>query len=172
MLTLDELQASTINAAVAREAYTQVDRHLLDILDVKKSFDQKAATLMGAYITVSVALFGIGAAFFKEVGLASRVWPFFGAGVVFIVGAWCFIAALKAGKYAVVGSTPEMWLNRGTIDGDDNAMSAMLAYVTFHHSERIAISVEGNERKAHWIDAGIYLGPVGPIVFLILFLAL
>ena len=70
MLTLQELQASTINATVAREAYTHVDRHLVDILEVRKAFEQKAATLMGAYITVSVALFGIGGAIFKEAGIA------------------------------------------------------------------------------------------------------
>lgn len=168
-MTLNELQSSTINAVVAREAYTQVDRHLLDILEVRKSFEQKAATLMGAYVTLSVALFGIGGAIFKDAGAGAKVLPFFGAGVVFIVGAWCFIAALKSGKYAAVGSTPEMWLNRGTIDGNDNAMAAMLAYITFHHRERIAISIKGNKRKARWIDVGIYLGPVAPVVFLILF---
>jgi hypothetical protein len=173
MLTLEELQASTINPAVAREAYTQVDRHLLDILEVRKTFEQTAATLMGAYITISVALFGIGGAIFKESGAAAKMWPFFGAGLVLIIGAWCFIAALKSGRYvAVVGSTPEMWLNRGTIDGGDNAVAAMLAYITFHHRDRIAISVEGNREKARWIDVGIFLGPVAPIVFLILFLTL
>jgi hypothetical protein len=172
MLTLEELQASTINPAVAREAYTQVDRYLMDTIEVRKIFEQKAATLMGAYITLSVALFGIGGAIFRESGAAAKVWPFFGAGLVLIVGAWCFIAALKTGTYAAVGSTPEMWLNPGTIDGGDNAVAAMLAYITFHHRERIAISIKSNERKARWIDAGIFLGPVAPIVFLILFLTL
>lgn len=124
---------------------------------------------MGAYVTLSVALFGIGGALFKDAGMWTKVFPFFGAGLVFIIGAWCFIAALKSGQYAAVGSTPEMWLNRGTIDGEDNAVAAMLAYITFHHSERIAICVEGNTRKAHWIDAGIFLGPFAPIVFLVLF---
>lgn len=171
MLTLAELQALEINSEVAREAYTQVDRHLVDILDVRKSFEQKAATLMGGYITISVALFGIGGAIFKDEGALTKVLPFFGAGLVFIMGAWCFIAALKSGKYAAVGSTPEMWLNRGTIDGADSAVAAMLAYITFHHSERIETCVEGNKRKARWIDAGIYLGPVAPVTFLILFFA-
>jgi hypothetical protein len=172
MLTLEELQASTINPAVAREAYTQVDRHLMDIIEVRKTFEQKAATLMGAYITISVALFGIGGAIFREAGVAAKVWPFFGAGLVLIIGAWCFIVALKSGTYAALGSTPEMWLNRGTIDGSDNAVAAMLAYITFHHRHRIAISEQGNQRKARWIDAGIFLGPAAPIVFLILFLVL
>jgi hypothetical protein len=172
MLTLEQLQSSKINIKVVREAYRQVDRHLVDILDVRKAFEQKAATLMGAYVTISVALFGIGGAIFKEAGTAAKVWPFFGAGLVFIIGAWCFIFALKSGQYAALGSTPEMWLNEGTIDGTDNAVAAMLAYITFHHSERIAISVEGNKRKARWIDAGIVLGPVAPITFLVLFLVL
>ena len=172
MLTLEELQSSTINLAVAREAYTQVDRHLIDVLDVRKTFEQKAATLMGAYITISVALFGIGGAMFKDGSSFDRIWPFFGAGLIFILGAWCFIAALKSGTYAALGSTPEMWLNRGTIDGGDNAVAAMLAYITYHHRERIAISVRGNKIKSRWIDAGIFLGPVAPIVFLVLFLVL
>ena len=170
MLTLQELQTVTINPAVAREAYTQVDRHLIDILDVRKSFEQKAATLMGAYITISVALLGIGGAIFKDSGSIEKVLPFFGTGLVFIVGAGCFIAALKAGDYAALGSTPEMWLNRGTIDGSESALPAMLAYITFHHRERIALCVDGNKRKARWIDAGVLLGPIAPIVFLILFL--
>jgi hypothetical protein len=90
MLTLAELQASTINADVAREAYIQADRHLSDLLDVKKSFEQKATTLLGAYITLSIALFGFGGAVFKESGLGPKVWPFFGAGAAFIIGAWFF----------------------------------------------------------------------------------
>lgn len=171
MMTLEELQLSTINGAVAREAYTQVDRHLLDLLDVRKSLEQKAATLMGAYVTISLALFGVGGAFFKDAGTITKVWPFFGAGLIFFVGALCFIAALKSGQYAAVGSTPEMWLNRGTIDGSDNAVAAMLAYITFHHRERIAICIKGNGQKIRWIDFGIFLGPMAPIVFLILFLA-
>ena len=170
MLTLRELRELNINPSVAREAYIQVDRHLADLLEVKKSFEQKAATLLGAYITVSVALFGVGGAIFKESNTATRAWRFFGAGLIFIAGAWCFIAALKSGRYAAVGSTPEMWLNRGTIDGGENALPAMLAYITFHHHERIAISASSNEAKARWITAGILLGVGAPLMFMVLFL--
>jgi hypothetical protein len=172
MLTLAELQASTINPDVAREAYVQADRHLSDLLDVKKSFEQKAATLLGAYITIAVALFGIGGAIFKDSGIGPRVWPFFGAGTAFIIGAWFFVAALKTGRYSAVGSTPEMWLNRGTIDGGQTALPAMLAYITFHHSERIRLSERSNERKASLISAGIMAGPIASLVFLLLLLVL
>ena len=172
MLTLPEIQASTINPDVAREAYIQADRHLSDLLDVKKSFEQKAATLLSAYITISVALFGIGGAIFKDAGIGPNVWPFFGAGSAFIVGAWFFVAALKTGRYAAVGSTPEMWLNRGTIDGEENALPAMLAYITFHHSERIRLSEKSNARKAGRIGAGIFSGPAAALIFLALLLVL
>jgi hypothetical protein len=172
MLTLAELQASSINPDVAREAYVQADRHLSDLLDVKKSFEQKAATLLGAYITIAVALFGIGGAIFKDAGIGPKDWPFFGAGIAFIVGAWFFVAALKSGEYAAVGSTPEMWLNRGTIDGGDSALSAMLAYVTFHHSARIRLCETSNERKARLIGAGIAAGPIAALIFLFLLLVL
>src|SRR5882672_10313843 len=141
MMSLEELRAATINAAVAREAYEQVDRYLVDTLDVRKSFEQKAATMMGAFITLSVALFGIGGAIFKDSGMISRAGPFFVAGAVFILGAGCFIVAIKAGRYAAVGSTPEMWLTSGVIDGQDNAVAAMLAYLTYYHQERIETSI-------------------------------
>ncbi len=172
MLSLSELQASTINPDVAREAYVQVDRHLSDLLDVKKSFEQKAATLLGAYVTIAVALFGIGGAIFKDTGIGPKDWPFFGAGAAFVIGAWFFVAALKSGRYAAVGSTPEMWLNRGTIDGGETALPAMLAYVTFHHSERIRLCETSNESKARFITAGIVTGPLAAIVFLCLLAAL
>ena len=172
MLTLEELQSLNINADVAREAFVQSDRYLVDTLGVRNSYEQKAASLMGAYITISVALFGIGGAIFKDSGAPARIWPFFAAGLVFIAGSSCFIVALKAGKYAAVGSVPEMWLRSGVIDGTEYAVAAMLAYLTYHHHERIEMSVRSNRRKALWIDAGIFFGTVAPLTFLLLFLIL
>jgi hypothetical protein len=171
MLTLRELQDAKINPAVAREAYVQSDRHLVDILDVRKSFEQKLSALMSAYNTLSLALFGLGATIFKDSHTLHEMAPFLGAGAVFFVGALCFLAAIRSGEYPALGSTPEMWLNPGTIDGDDNAVAAMLAYITFHHSARIELCNASNKRKARWINAGIYLGPAAPISFLVLLFA-
>jgi hypothetical protein len=172
MLTLEELQSSTINADVAREAFVQTDRYLAHTLAVRNSYEQKAATLMSAYITISVALFGVGGAIFKDSGVPAKIWPFFATGLVFILGAGCFIVAIKVSKYAAVGGTPEMWLIPGVINGDENAVPAMLAYLTYYHSERIEISGRANRRKAWWIDAGIILGALAPLGFLLLFLTL
>lgn len=172
MLTLEELQAATINPQAAREAFVQADRYLVDTLQVRDSYEQKAATMMGAYITLSVALFGIGGAIFKDANVPAKIWPFFLAGLIFLIGAGCFIFALKAGKYAAVGSTPEMWLRSGVIDGGESAVPAMLAYLTHYYNERIETSVASNRHKSHWIDAGIILGALAPLVFLISFLVL
>lgn len=66
MLNLKQLQSVKVDPAVAREAYTQVDRYLLDVLATRNSFEQKATTLMGAFITISLALFGIGGTIFQK----------------------------------------------------------------------------------------------------------
>lgn len=127
---------------------------------------------MGAYITISVALFGIGGAIFKDADSPGKIWPFFGTGLVFLLGVGCFIVAIKTGKYAAVGSTPAMWLTRGVIDGDENAVPAMLSYLTYYHHERIETSIRSNKQKALWIDAGIILGALAPLTSLVLFLVL
>ena len=172
MLSLEKLKAAKVNEAVAREAYNQVDRYLTDILATRNLYDQKATALMSAFITISLALFGIGGAIFQKNASDATDIPFFAAGFIFLMGAGCFIAALKSGTYAAVGSTPEMWLNSGVIDGPKNAVAQMLAYLTYYHAERIEMSVSGNKLKSRLIGAGIVVGAVGPLVFMILFMTL
>lgn len=64
-----------------------------------------------------------------------------------------------------------MWLNRGTIDGDDTVLPRMLAYVTYYHQERIDQSIAANAKKALHIRYGILLGIAAPIVLLTLLAA-
>ena len=64
MLSLEQLKQSKINPLVAREAYLQAEKRLSDVLDTKKSVEQKASNLFSAYVTVALALFGIGGAIF------------------------------------------------------------------------------------------------------------
>jgi hypothetical protein len=63
-----------------------------------------------------------------------------------------------------------MWLNHGTIDGDDSVLPFMLSYITFYHKERISKSTKENKRKAFKIRVGIELGTSALFVLLILFL--
>jgi hypothetical protein len=81
------------------------------------------------------------------------------------------VLALMDDRYGALASNPDMWLNRGTIDGDDTALPRMLAYVAFYHQERIDQSNSANNKKATHIRYGILLGLAAPIVLLTLLMA-
>ena len=72
MLSPQDLQALKINEAVAREAFAQVERRLVDILETKKLIEQKATSLFTAYVTISLAIFGFGIVVFKDSTLTGR----------------------------------------------------------------------------------------------------
>ena len=54
MMTLAELQTADLNPTVVREAYDHAAQRLADSLDTKKAFEQKAFTLLGGYLTISL----------------------------------------------------------------------------------------------------------------------
>lgn len=168
MLTLEEIERSTVNKEVAREAYDQATKRLMDALETKKSYEQKAFTLFNAYLTISLALFGVGGALYKDDGFAFPVIAFWVCGGIFVCGAVFFVLALMDNCYGALASSPDMWLNRGTIDGDDTVLPRMLAYVTYYHQERIDQSTATNAKKARHIRYGILLGIAAPIVLLTL----
>jgi hypothetical protein len=171
MLSLEELRQSKINSLVAKESYLQAEKRLSDVLDTKKSVEQKASNLFSAYVTVALALFGIGGAIFKDQGLSHKTWPFFIAGAFFVLGALIFMAAIKDEEYGFLGSPPNMWLNKGTIDGDNNALDAMFAYLAFHHARRIEVSANSNKRKIFAVRVGMGIGIAATIIFAVCFFA-
>jgi hypothetical protein len=165
MMTLAELQAAEINPDVAREAYEQSSKRLEDALTTKAGHEQKAFALLGGFIAVSLALFGAGSVFLSGEEQGDMVaLPFLVAGVIQVVGACFFLWALLDDIYGALGSHPEMWLNRGTIDGGDAVLPAMLAYIAHHHRDRINRSVQANNSKAIKIRIGTVLGMVSLLV--------
>jgi hypothetical protein len=48
MLDLDELKNSVINPTVAKEVYLQAEKRLADLLDLRKSVEQKASSFFSA----------------------------------------------------------------------------------------------------------------------------
>ncbi len=165
MLDLDELKATTLNPIVTKEIYLQAEKRLIDVLDTKKSIEQKASTFFSAYLTVSLALFGIGGAIFKEHGSNAKALPFFLAGAAFVGGAIIFMFALKDEKYGFLGSPPDMWLHKGTVDGGDNALDAMYAYLAFFHAERISASATSNRTKILLVRWGMVAGLLATSIF-------
>lgn len=167
MLSLQELRVSSINPEIAREAYQQAEKRLADALETKKSFEQKAFTLFGAYTTISFALMGVAGSRFEDDGWSRMVLALGSAGLLLLVGAALFVLvvlALRERAYGTLGSNPEMWLCRDTIDGPDAALPLMLTYLTFHHQERIKASISSNDSMAGLIRWGICTGVFAPVV--------
>lgn len=169
MMSLEEIRDANVNLAVAREALSQANARLSDVLDTKKTFEQKAFTLFNGYLTVSLALFGVGGAIYKTDGLTHTVQSFWITALLVLLGVVLFVLALRGGKYGALGSNPSMWLNSGTIDGAENvALPHMIAYVAWHHESRIDTSIRQNNRKAHLINWGVWIGAAAPVLLIAL----
>ena len=167
-MTLEEIRYSKINPLVSREAYDQASKRLADALDTKKAFEQKAFILFNAYIALSLALFGVGGTIYRGAMETMPAWPFLVAGSMLLFGAALFVWALLDKGYGSLASDPDMWLNKGTIDGDDGVVPLMLAYITFYHKDRITRSMDANDLKARLIRFGIFFGLAAPIPLLAL----
>lgn len=167
MMTLQEIEKANVNIDVAREAFDQASKRLADVLDNKRAFEQKAFTLFSGYLTVSIALLGFSGSIYKDHGVTSLVLALLLAASPLLAGTICFVLALMDKHYGALASDPNMWLNKGTIDGDVTVLPRMLAYITFYHQERIDVSVESNDGKAAHIRKGIFLGIAAPILLAI-----
>ncbi len=172
MMTLAQLQAANVNPVIAREAYEHADKRLADTLATKLVFEQKAFTLFAGYLTISLALFGAGGAVYGSAQVQHLAVPFWATGLAYVAGAVLFALALIDQDYGALASHPDMWLNAGTIDGPDTVLPTMLAYITFYPQGRIDTSVASNREKARRIKAGIYAGIIGPVLFMVLVVAL
>ena len=143
MLSIDEIRRKAITSEVAKEALVQSEKYLTDLLEIKKSVEQKATVLFGAYVTISLALFGFGA---KDLSLIKAT-PFFLAGMFFVAGASAFCMVLTTAKYGMLGSKPSLWLQPGRIDGDKTEIARMMAYLTYYHGIRIDRREASNKDK-------------------------
>ena len=164
MMTLAEIRDAKISLPICREAYEQASVRLADILGTKNAFEQKAYTLFSAYITLTLALIGAAGAISTNGDLKALTIAFGLAGAAFAFGAVCFVISLLSDRYGAAGSDPTMWLVEGPIAGGDDELARMLAYITFHHQNRINRGIEANQSKAWWIKAGIILGASAPFL--------
>jgi hypothetical protein len=160
-MTLSDLQAANINPDVAREAYAQAEKRLEDTLATKASHDQKAFALLAAYITVAIALFTVSGLLIS----AGLRLAFLVSGILYAIGAVVSLIALRSQTYGTMGSAPCMWLRPGVINGDEKALPANLAYVTFYHQARIDAGVVANRNKAKLVSAVILIGLIATFIF-------
>jgi len=168
ILTLDELQAATIQPDVAKEAYAQVEKRLSDLLETKKSFESRAASMLTGFTTLALAVAGAGGSFFTSQPLIDHApkllpWVFFFVAALLLVAAWTMLGALIPARYGNLGTAPEVWLVRGVIDAEANVVPAMQAYMVHHMNERIALTETANNAKAKSIAEGAFLATMAPL---------
>lgn len=167
MLSLDELWKLQINADVAKEAFAQGERRLADILDTKKTIEQKATSMFSAYVTIALAISGVGAAVFKDPTRSKSAIAFLLPIALFVCGAGCFMSALKGATYGTLGSSPTKWLRAGVIDSlkDGAEPARTLAQLAHEFEEQINGGVAANDKKFTAIHRGMKLGLIGVAAF-------
>ncbi len=157
--------AEHINAEVVRESHAQVTQLLSDLLEAKRSFDQKALSLFAAYVTVTLAAFGLAAnAASTASPLHEMFGPLLGVGVSFGLGAFMFVLALWDANYGALGSAPSTWLRADVaLSRDERMVHRVLASVVRRYQERIVASDKSNSTKVLFIRAGIVMGAAAPL---------
>ncbi len=157
MMTNDEIDQTTVNIDIAREAFQHVTLRLQDILSAKDGYDQKLSALFSGYVAICLALMAAAAAAATQPTFEWLAVHLFFDGIMFAVGALCLALALIGMAYGSAGSAPETWLRPGIIDGDNVKSAMLIALIVRDHDSRISESIESNRKKARAIVVGITL---------------
>ena len=147
---------------IVKEGVSQAEKRLTDALDTRKQLEQKAFTLLGGYITVSMALFGFAATLGKQHLLFSTL---LAMGALFFVGIIFLIRSLRTSDYGTLGRCPDIWLQQGTIDGTSATLATILAYVLYDYDNRIRVSDGSNNTKGELLNYAIMCGASSPAFF-------
>ncbi|WP_148277067.1 hypothetical protein [Methylocystis sp. SC2] len=165
MLTPGDMEKLAINERVAREAFDLGQRRLADALETKAHFDHKATTIFTAFVTISLAVFGVGAAILRDPLLRETAWAFFCSGTFFVAAAFVSAWSMRGMEYGYMGWAPEVWLRSGVIDGDDQTVGHMLAYGAHRTVHLIAQSQASNSAKAALLLKAVIIGACGALAF-------
>ncbi len=151
-----------INLETARYALSDVMERLTDALDTKKTLEQKAYTILGGYITITMAIFGFTTQQSSDTYL---FWTLLIMGGFFSIGIVSVLFSLKSSQYGSIGSYPDAWIRDGVINGNDNALATNIAYITQDYQEPLTQSDASNKKKAFFLNCAIMAGVASPILF-------
>lgn len=169
LMTPTQIQKCAVQPEVIKEAYGQVEKRLSDMLETKKSFEQRASWLLTSFSALALALLGAGGMFFTSQPLVGRgpsglPYAFFVASIPMIVAMWRMVSALKPLPAGNLGSTPDFWLRPGVIDAAANVAPVVQAYVVYYMAERINATEEANALRENCILWGCWCAFATPVV--------
>jgi hypothetical protein len=161
MLSLQDIQHISPNLAIVREGITQAEQRLRDALETKQGLEQKAFILLGGYVSLSTALFGLAA----NLGHSHMMFGLLvSEGIFFVTGAIALYISLYASNCGTMGRYPDTWLQPGTLDGSERTLATILAYVLHGYQDRISVSDQTNRRKALFLNVGLCFGIFAPAI--------
>jgi hypothetical protein len=169
LMTLAQIQACTVQPDVAKEALAQVEKRMTDLLEIKKSYEQRASTLLTGFSALALALLGAGGAFFTSQtlvvhGFKYLPFAFFVAAAPMILAVWQMVRAQQPIGAGTLGSTPDIWLRQGVIDATGNVVPVMQAYVVHYMADRINQTERANGIREVLIIRGCRLALAAPVV--------
>ncbi|MFO1086530.1 MAG: hypothetical protein U1E21_18395 [Reyranellaceae bacterium] len=172
MIDREEIWKRDINPEAAKEVLAQAEKRLADLLDSKKSFEARGASLLTAFMTLALALIGAAGAFLTNGVLRAEYGPYlptvlFLSSIPLVFSAWCMIQVMQPGEYGNLGTEPSMWLRDKFIDAKTSLVSRMQATIAWDTQERLDKAFASNRRKSRYILIGSSAALVSPALLII-----
>lgn len=173
LLSLDQLSKAAIDPEVAKEAYAQVEKRLADLLETKKSFETRAASMLASFVSIELALMATAIALLNSGILKGTMeglpYVLFLTAVPLVYATFTLCEALLPTHYGNLGASPEIWLQQGIMD-QPISVAHMQSYAIFHMAKRIDMTEASNNAKAECLKTAAWISAATPIVFTVLFL--
>lgn len=167
MLTEEELfaQRDALNGDIAKEAYVQAERRLLDCMETKKNLEQRGTTLLGGFITLSVAFCAASVAAYTSARFSPLAPHLLANAALFIAGAMSFVWMQLPSPYPIVGDYSKNWITSGLINAPDMKIGYLLSVRTLRLQPLIEAAQKSNKKKASYLDVGITCGLLSACLF-------
>ena len=156
-----------LHANSVHKAIEQAEMFLKDEIERAKSLNQRALDFLKLIIALisiisALSLFSDSHINVKEVFLGFIISMIFLAFAIFF-----FTYMQRPTKFGSLGRSPNTWLQKGIIDGDDKSHITTLTYILRDYQAGIDVSVGNNNKKARLLELGLWLFIATPMPVLI-----
>lgn len=157
---------------LAKAAMEQSEKRLVDFLEIRRALEAKMTTMFGIYISVTLALYGLSGVLTGRPATApgGTSWGVFGAGCLFLGGAFILGLALRPSEGALLGGTPDFWLGPDAKadkeESDDKAQTARhYALAALDFDDRLRLQSTDNKSKQDKLNLALWCGFIGAFAF-------
>tara|TARA_B100002049_G_C16037278_1_gene357281 strand:+ start:156 stop:710 length:555 start_codon:yes stop_codon:yes gene_type:complete len=165
LLNERDLQKLSITPELAKQAYEQTRDRAESCLSTHERLQQRATFLLRYFSTLAIAIFGYGIGIERLTEATDpNVEPYALLAAPLVFAAALMFIAIRDRKFGTLGGSPSWWLRKGIIDGSKAEADYLYACLAVSYSRRIAMSTRSNRKTVLWINNGIYLSTLTPII--------